>query len=90
MERFDDFQSLLTVIDFLDDTLVNGETRAAETGWKMAVPTPPNPLGPIVDGVGTVRIGDTVWRVNGPDGPAGSRVKVTRTDGANLIVEPTA
>ena len=45
---------------------------------------------PIVDGVGTVRIGDTVWRVNGPDGPAGSRVKVTRTDGANLIVEPTA
>ena len=43
---------------------------------------------PIVDGVGTVRIGDTVWRVNGPDGPAGSRVKVVGADGANLQVEP--
>ena len=43
---------------------------------------------PIVDGIGTVRVGDTVWRVSGPDGPAGSRVKVTRADGANLSVEP--
>jgi membrane protein implicated in regulation of membrane protease activity len=43
---------------------------------------------PIVDGVGTVRIGDTIWRVNGPDGPAGSKVKVTQVDGANLQVEP--
>ena len=43
---------------------------------------------PIVDGVGTVRIGDTVWRVSGPDGPAGIRVKVTGADGANLSVEP--
>ena len=30
---------------------------------------------PIVDGVGTVRIDDTVWRVTGPDCPAGSRVQ---------------
>jgi membrane protein implicated in regulation of membrane protease activity len=43
---------------------------------------------PIVDGIGTVRIGDTVWRVSGPDGPAGSRVKVVGADGANLQVEP--
>ena len=42
---------------------------------------------PIVDGVGTVRIDDTIWRVNGPDSPAGSRVKVIRADGANLAVE---
>jgi membrane protein implicated in regulation of membrane protease activity len=42
---------------------------------------------PIVDGVGTIRIEDTVWRVNGPDLPAGSRVKVTRADGADLAVE---
>ena len=42
---------------------------------------------PIVDGFGTVRIDDTVWRVMGPDCPAGSRVKVTRADGANLTVE---
>jgi inner membrane protein len=43
---------------------------------------------PIVDGVGTIRVGDTVWRVNGADRPAGCRVKVTRVDGANLVVEP--
>ena len=42
---------------------------------------------PIVDGVGTVRIEDTVWRVKGPDLPAGSRVKIARTDGAELAVE---
>src|SRR5215475_14087271 len=41
---------------------------------------------PIVDGSGTVRIDDTIWRVAGPDAPAGSRVKVVRVDGANLTV----
>jgi hypothetical protein len=45
---------------------------------------------PIVDGIGTVRIDDTIWRVSGPDCPAGSRVKVARADGANLMVEATA
>jgi membrane protein implicated in regulation of membrane protease activity len=42
---------------------------------------------PIVDGVGTIRIEDTVWRVSGPSMPAGSRVKVARADGAELEVE---
>ena len=32
------------------------------------------------------RIGDTVWRVAGPDTPAGTRVKVVQVDGANLTV----
>ncbi len=41
---------------------------------------------PIIDGSGTMRIGDTVWRVAGPDTPAGTRVKVVRVDGANLTV----
>ena len=41
---------------------------------------------PIVDGSGTVRIDDTVWRVAGPDTPAGSRVKIVRADGADLTV----
>src|SRR6266849_2317590 len=44
---------------------------------------------PIVDGVGAVRIDDTVWRVLGPDCPVGSRVKVASADGANLLVEAT-
>jgi len=42
---------------------------------------------PIVDGVGTIRIDDTVWRVSGPDCPAGSRVKIARAEGADLSVE---
>jgi membrane protein implicated in regulation of membrane protease activity len=41
---------------------------------------------PIIDGWGTVRIGDTIWRVAGPDAPAGSRVKIVQADGANLTV----
>lgn len=45
---------------------------------------------PIVDGIGTVRIDDTIWRVRGPDRPAGSRVRITQADGANLAVEPAA
>jgi inner membrane protein len=43
---------------------------------------------PIVDGVGSVRIGDTIWRVTGPDCAAGSRIRIARTDGATLFVEP--
>ena len=41
---------------------------------------------PIIDGWGTVRIDDTIWRVAGPDAPAGSRVKIVQADGANLTV----
>ena len=41
---------------------------------------------PIIDGTGTVRIDDTIWRVAGPDAPAGSRVKVVQADGASLTV----
>jgi inner membrane protein len=41
---------------------------------------------PIVDGSGTVRIDDTVWRIAGPDAPAGSRVRIVQADGASLTV----
>ena len=44
---------------------------------------------PIVGGVGTIRIDDTVWRVTGPDFPAGSRVRIARAEGADLMVEAT-
>ena len=43
---------------------------------------------PIIDGWGTVRIDDTIWRVTGPDTPAGSRVRIVRADGASLTVAP--
>jgi inner membrane protein len=42
---------------------------------------------PIVDGNGTVRVGDTIWRVKGHDAPAGSRVKIVAADGVSLRVE---
>jgi inner membrane protein len=42
----------------------------------------------IVNGAGSVRIGDTVWRVTGADAAAGARVKVTGVDGGTLVVEP--
>jgi membrane protein implicated in regulation of membrane protease activity len=41
---------------------------------------------PIVDGSGTVRIDDTIWRVAGPDAPAGTRVRIVEADGASLTV----
>jgi len=43
---------------------------------------------PIVDGVGTVKVDDTVWRVSGQNTPAGSRVKIIHADGASLTVGP--
>lgn len=45
---------------------------------------------PIVDGVGTVGIDDSVWRIVGPDIPAGSRIKITRVEGTSLHVERAA
>ena len=45
---------------------------------------------PIVNGMGTIHIDDTIWRVSGPDCPAGSRVKIAQAEGANLRVEAAA
>ena len=45
---------------------------------------------PIFAGAGTIRVDDTVWRVAGPDLPAGSRVTVQRADGVMLYVGAAA
>jgi membrane protein implicated in regulation of membrane protease activity len=42
---------------------------------------------PIVGGSGRIHIEDTVWRVTGPDLPAGAKVRVAAADGALLQVE---
>ncbi len=42
---------------------------------------------PIVDGAGTVRIDDSVWRITGADVPAGRRIKVVGVEGTALHVE---
>ncbi len=43
---------------------------------------------PLENGRGKIRIGDTLWRVQGPDAAKGARVTVTDADGVTLIVEP--
>ena len=45
-------------------------------------------LEPISGGYGRARVGDTVWKVRGPDLPAGASVRVTGADGTVLMVEP--
>lgn len=42
---------------------------------------------PIVNGVGSVTMDSTRWRVIGPDTAAGVRMTVLRIDGASLVVE---
>ena len=38
-------------------------------------------------GRGRLRVDDTTWRVEGPDLPAGAKVRVTAVDGATLKIE---
>lgn len=46
---------------------------------------------PIANGEGSARVHDTIWRVAGPDLPAGAQVRVTGvTSGVVLTVEPVA
>ena len=42
---------------------------------------------PITEGRGRIKLGDTQWRVSGPDLPVGAKVKVVSTDGSELSVE---
>lgn len=42
---------------------------------------------PIRDGFGRVSLGDTVWRVQGPDLAAGQKVRIIDADGGLLKVE---
>lgn len=41
----------------------------------------------IVDGTGRAAVGDGTWIVRGDDMPAGTRVRITGTDGIVLLVE---
>jgi membrane protein implicated in regulation of membrane protease activity len=46
-----------------------------------------NLVDPIVNGRGSIHTGDTIWRVEGPELPNGTRVKVIGVDGSVLRVE---
>jgi hypothetical protein len=41
----------------------------------------------IINGRGSIRVGDTAWRVHGADTPSGTRVRVTGVDGVIFTVE---
>jgi membrane protein implicated in regulation of membrane protease activity len=38
-------------------------------------------------GEGRIRVGDSSWRVTGPELLAGTQVRVVRVEGATLVVE---
>lgn len=42
---------------------------------------------PVVNGVGKIKVDDTMWKIEGLDCDIGTKVKVTKTDGAVLKVE---
>lgn len=42
----------------------------------------------IAGGTGRIRLGDSEWLAHGPDTAAGTRVRITGSDGAVLQVEP--
>jgi len=42
---------------------------------------------PVTEGFGRVRLDDTVWRVSGPDMPAGTRVRIVSVHGGELAIE---
>ncbi|OCP22176.1 MULTISPECIES: NfeD family protein [unclassified Ensifer] len=42
---------------------------------------------PIAEGHGRVRLDDTIWIVEGPDLPAGTRVRIVASHGRHLTVE---
>jgi membrane protein implicated in regulation of membrane protease activity len=41
---------------------------------------------PLNDGTGNLSIDDTIWRITGPDLPAGTKVKVESIEGVRLVV----
>jgi membrane protein implicated in regulation of membrane protease activity len=43
---------------------------------------------PIINGRGSIKTGDTIWRVEGPELPKGARITVVGADGTVLKVEP--
>jgi hypothetical protein len=43
----------------------------------------------IANSVGTLRVGDSIWRAEGPDMPVGAKARVVGVEGTSLKVEPT-
>lgn len=66
-----------------DDGLVN-DRLARQVGRVVVLHTA------IANGTGQARLDDTVWRVEGPDLPAGTSVRIVGHRGGRLVVEAVA
>lgn len=42
---------------------------------------------PIIDGIGKIRLDDSTWKVQGPDCPAGTKVRITALNNVVFTVE---
>ena len=40
---------------------------------------------PIINGMGCIRVGDSIWQVRGPDAVAGARVRVAAVEGGVML-----
>ncbi|MCX2725310.1 NfeD family protein [Roseibium salinum] len=45
---------------------------------------------PLREGAGNLSVDDTIWRITGPDLPAGTKVRVEAVEGARLVVAPAS
>lgn len=92
------FQVLVFVLLALGFAIV-GRRLMARHGWDRSERPDLNDRGaqlvgrhavlsqPITEGAGRAVIGDTTWRVVGPDLPKGTKVRVVSADGSTLAVE---
>lgn len=64
-----------------EDPLINSRT-ARLLGRETVL------IEPISDGVGRIRIDDSIWRVEGAEMPQGATVRITGAKGSILVVEP--
>jgi inner membrane protein len=71
---------VLSTSETTDEPLLN--QRAESLVGRTAVLEKPS-----AEGRGRIRLDDTFWVVEGPDLPAGTRVRVVSTHGRNLTVE---
>lgn len=42
---------------------------------------------PIIDGIGKIRLDDSTWKVQGPDCPAGTRIRITGLNNVVFTIE---
>ena len=82
----------LSVVSVLVGRRMMSEANDAETGLNRPARDLVGRTGKLIDpiehGSGRARVGDTLWRVEGPDLPVGAPVRVTGERNGALSVEP--